>query len=178
MAHIKDSIVIACSPEKVHGYVAAVDKWPTWAASLGSVNGAEGDGAPGTVVHQTYSLVGKDIDFTTTVTENGPGAGGGYVWRAERAGELPGRHSLDFQPQDGRTLVTSELEYELPGGLIGKAADHLGAKAAIEHSARHALQALKELAEEDWIMGLEEKQEEQPRLCDDSAPSQTTRPAE
>jgi coenzyme Q-binding protein COQ10 len=167
VAHIKDSIVISCSPEKVHTYVAKVDKWPTWSGALGSVNSAEGDGAPGTVVHQTYSLVGKSIDFTTTVKENGPKADGGYVWRAERDGGLPGRHSLDFQPQEGKTLVTSELEYELPGGIIGKAADHLGAKAAIEHSARHALRALKELAEEDWLIGLDQKEEEWPRPCDD-----------
>jgi coenzyme Q-binding protein COQ10 len=167
MASIKDSIVIACSPEKVHNYVAWVDKWPAWFAALGSVKGAQGDGAPGTVVEQSYSLLGKDLDFVTTVTESGPVGDGRYVWRADRTGHLPGRHSLEFSPEDGTTLVTSELEYELPGGLLGKAADHLGAKAAIEHSARHTLKTLKELAEEDWFVGLNEKEEVWPRVCDD-----------
>ena len=167
MAHVKDSIAIGCSPEKVHSYVAKVEKWPTWAAALGSVNSAEGEGAPGTVVQQTYSLVGKGIDFVTTVTENGPKADGGYVWRSERAGELPGRFSLDFDLQDGKTLVTGELEYELPGGALGWAADHLGAKAAIEHSLGHSLRALKELAEEDWFVGPDQNEEDGPRLCAD-----------
>jgi coenzyme Q-binding protein COQ10 len=167
MASIKDSIVIASSPEKVHNYVAKVDKWSAWFAALGSVKSAEGDGEPGTVVKQSYSLLGKDLDFVTTVAQDSPTGDDGYVWRAERTGELPGRHSLEFSAQDGKTLVTSELEYELPGGLFGKAVDHLGAKAAIEHSARHTLETLKELAEEDWFVGLNEKEEVWPRICDD-----------
>jgi uncharacterized membrane protein len=172
MAHVKESIAIGCIPEKVHSYVARVDKWPAWFDALGTVNSAEGDGAPGTVVHQTYSLVGKGIDFVSTVKENGPKDEGGYVWRSERAGGLPGRLSLDFDPQDGKTLVTGGLEYEMPGGMLGKAADHLGAKAAIEHSLRHTLRTLKELAEEDWLFGLDQKdldqrEEESPRPRDD-----------
>ena len=166
MAHIKDSIVISSNPEKAHIYVAKVDKWATWFTALGRVNGADGEGDPGTVVRQTYSLIGKDIDFTSTITENRARGDGGYVWRAKRAGEFTGTHSLDFTPQDGKTLVTSDLEYEIEAGLFGKAADHLGAKAAIEHSVRHALQALKELAEEDWVVGLEETEEVWPRTCD------------
>jgi uncharacterized membrane protein len=166
MAHVEDSIEIGCGPEKVHGYVAKVDSWPAWFAALGSVNSAEGDGAVGTVAHQTYSLIGLSIDFITTVKENGPKAEGGYGWHSERTGGLPGLLSLDFDPQDGRTLVTGELEYELPGGALGRAVDHLGAKAAVEHSLRHALQTLKELAEEDWLFGLDRKEEESPRPCD------------
>jgi coenzyme Q-binding protein COQ10 len=174
MAQVKDSIAIGSSPEKVHSYVATVDKWPLWFAALGRVNSAEGDGAPGTVLQQTYSLVGKNIDFVTTVTENGPKAAGGYSWRSERGGELPGGLSLDFDPEGKSTLVSGELEYELPGGILGKAADHLGARAAMEHSLHHALQTLKELAEEGWLLGMDKKQEEWPEPCDDEHRPQAT----
>ena len=44
----------------------------------------------------------------------------------------------------------------------------LGAKAAMEHSLRHALQTLRELAEEEWFEGLEIKTEEWPKPCGES----------
>jgi uncharacterized membrane protein len=165
LTQITDSIEIGCSPGKVYTYIARVEKWPTWFVALGTVRKAEGDGAPGTRVEQTHSLLGLDIEFVTTVMCSGPKGDGAYEWRATRTGDLPGSHSLDFAAQDGKTLVTSTMEYELPGGVFGKAVDHLGAKAAIEHWVRHSLAALKELAEEDWIIGMDDGEEQWPRVC-------------
>jgi coenzyme Q-binding protein COQ10 len=167
MARINESILIDATPEKVHNYVSRVDKWANWFSGLGDIKGAEGDGSPGTVVHQSYSLLGKDVDVITTVKENGPKTGGGFVWHSERAGGLPGWQTLDIDPQEGKTLVTSELEYQMPGGILGKAANHLGIKAALEHSLHHTLENLKNLSEEDWFIGRNEKQEEWPPPCDD-----------
>ena len=166
MTQITDSIEIGCSPEKVYHYIAKVEKWPTWFLELGTVDKAEGDGDAGTRVEQTHSLLGIDIEFVTTVMASGPKDDGSYEWRAKRVGGLPGSHSMDFVGQDGKTLVTSTLDYDLPGGIFGKAFDHLGAKAAIEHWVRHSLSALKELAEEDWVLGLDEDEEQWPRICD------------
>ena len=109
--------------------------------------------------------MGKDVDVVTTIKESGPSEGGGYLWRTERAGALPGWQTINFEPQDDKTLVTSELDYEMPGGILGRAADHLGVKAAIERSLRHTLENLKNLSEEDWLIGRTEKQEEW-RPCD------------
>jgi coenzyme Q-binding protein COQ10 len=167
MAHIKESIDIGSDMDQIHTLVSKVDKWPLWSVSLGTVRHVEGDGDPGTVVWQTYSLVGKDIDYVSTVKESGPKAEGGFVWRAERSGELPGWLSFDIDPHDGGAMVAGELEYELPGGMLGKAADHLGAKAAMEHSLRHALRTLKELAEENWVAGVEIKAPEGEPVCDE-----------
>jgi uncharacterized membrane protein len=109
--------------------------------------------------------VGKDIDVVTTVKENGPKPEGGYTWRGERGGGIPGGMTLDFDPQDGKTLVSSELEYEMPGGVFGRMAGHLGVKQAMERSLRNTLENLKNLSEEDWFMGRDEKKEEY-RPCD------------
>ena len=167
MARIKESILIDSTPEKVYAYVSHVDKWANWFSGLGDVKSVEGDGSPGTVIHQSYSLMGKDVDVVTTIKENGPAAGGGYLWRNERGGGLPGWQTLTFDPQDGKTLVTSELEYEMPGGIFGKAANHLGVKASIERSLHHALENLKNLSEEDWFIGRREKKEEEsPPPCE------------
>ena len=167
MALIKESILIDSTPEKVHAYVSNLDKWANWFTGLGDVKSVEGDGSPGTVIHQSYSLIGKDVDVVTTIKENGPTAGGGYLWRNERGGGLPGWQTLTFDPQDGKTLVASELEYEMPGGIFGKAANHLGVKASIERSLHHALENLKNLSEEDWFIGRREKKEEEsPPPCE------------
>ena len=84
MAQVKDSIAIGSSPEKVHSYVAMVDKWPLWSAALGSVNRPEGDGAPGTVVYSRHTRWwARTSTSPRTVTENGPRAEGGYVVAVE-----------------------------------------------------------------------------------------------
>jgi coenzyme Q-binding protein COQ10 len=166
MTRIKDSIVIESTPEKVHKYVSRVDKWANWFSGLGDIKSIEGDGSVGTVVHQSYSLVGKDVNVVTTVKENGLKPSGGYIWRGERGGGMPGGMTINFDPQDGKTLVGTELEWDMPGGILGKAADHLGVKAAVERSLRRTLENLKNLSEEDWILGREEKGEEWPRICD------------
>jgi coenzyme Q-binding protein COQ10 len=165
MARIKESILIDATPEKVYGYVSKIDKWANWFSGLGDIKSAEGDGSPGTVIHQSYSLMGKDVNVVTTIKENGPKAEGGYLLRNERGGGLPGWQTLNFDPQDDKTLVTSELEYEMPGGIFGKAADHLGVKATIERSLNRTLENLKNLSEEDWMFGRDLKQEEY-RPCD------------
>jgi coenzyme Q-binding protein COQ10 len=166
MARIKESIEIDSTPEKVYAYASNVDKWANWFSGLGDVKSVQGDGSPGTVIHQSYSLLGKDVDVVTTIKDHGPKPGGGYFWTNERGGGLPGWQTLNFDPQDGKTLASSELEYEMPGGIFGKVADHLGIKTSIEHSLRHALENLKNLSEEDWLFGRKQKEEE-PRPCDD-----------
>jgi hypothetical protein len=167
MAVIKDSILIDSTPDKVHNYVSRVDKWANWFSGLGDIKSIEGDGAPGTVVHQTYSLAGKDVSVVTTVKENGPKPDGGYIWRGERGGGLPGGMTMDFDLQDGKTFVASELVYDMPGGVFGRMAGHLGVKQALEHSLHHTLENLKNLSEEDWFIGRNEKEQEWPPPCED-----------
>jgi coenzyme Q-binding protein COQ10 len=166
MARITESIVIEATPEKVFKYVSRVDKWANWFSGLGDLKSVEGDGAPGTVIHQTYSLAGKDVAVITTIKENGPKPDGGYLLRNERGGGLPGWQTMNFDPQDGKTLVSSELEYEMPGGIFGRVASSLGIKQTLERSLRHSLENLKNLTEEDWFMGRTEKEEEWPPPCD------------
>jgi coenzyme Q-binding protein COQ10 len=166
MAVIRDSVLIDSSPEKVHNYVSRVDKWANWFSGLGDLKQVDGDGAVGTVVHQSYSLAGKNVEVVTTVKENAAKPGGGYIWRGERGGGLPGGMSIDFDPQDGKTLVTGELDYQMPGGIFGKMAGHLGVKQTLERGLRHTLENLKNLSEEDWFVGRNEKEEEWPRPCD------------
>ncbi len=167
MARITESVTIDSTPEKVYSYVSRVDKWANWYSGLGDIKSVEGDGSPGTVVHQSYSLMGKDVNVVTTVKESAPNPGGGYVWRGERGGGLPGGQVINIDPHEGKTMVTSELDYEMPGGILGKAAGHLGIKSALERSLRHTLENLKNLTEEDWFLGLNQKEEDSTRICDD-----------
>ncbi len=168
MARITDSIIIDATPEKVFKYVARVDKWANWFSGLGDIKSVEGDGAPGTVIHQSYSLAGKDVNVVTTIKENGPKAGGGYLMRNERGGGVPGWQTLNFDPEDdGKTRVTSELEYEMPGGIFGRVASQLGIKQSLERSLHRSLENLKNLSEEDWFVGRDRQEEDEwPPVCD------------
>jgi coenzyme Q-binding protein COQ10 len=166
MARIKESVTIDSTPERVYHYLSRVDKWANWFSGLGDVKSLEGDGSPGTVVHQSYSLAGKDVNVITTVKESAAKPGGGFIWRAERGGGIPGWQEINIDPEGDKTVVTSELDYQMPGGILGKAADHLGVKATLERSLRHTLENLKNLTEEDWFISRDDKEEEYPRICD------------
>ena len=61
--------------------------------------------------------------------------------------------TLNFDPRTARPSSPANSSTNCRAGIFGKAADHLGAKASIEHSLRHALENLKNLAEEDWFIG-------------------------
>lgn len=147
MAHLKDSIFIAAPVDKVHGFAADVKKWPTWYVGLGEAESVEGDNSPGTVIKQSYMFMGVHIPVTTKVTENSMDAAGGRHWKAVNEGPLAGWHNWDYTPKDEGTLVEVEMEYTVPGSVLGKVADHLFVERSQERSLRHTLENLRQLTE-------------------------------
>jgi coenzyme Q-binding protein COQ10 len=147
MAHLKDSILIGAPPEKVHAFAADVRKWPIWFVGLGEAESVEGDNSPGTVVKQSYTFMGVHIPVTTKVIENSVDADGGRHWRAENEGSLAGWHSWNYLPREDGTLVEVEMEYAVPGSVLGKVADRLFVERNQERALRHTLENLKQLTE-------------------------------
>ena len=147
MAHIKDSIYIAAPPEKVHAFAADIKKWPVWYVGLGEAERVEGDNSPGTVIKQSYTFMGMHIPVTTTITENSTDAAGGRHWRAENEGSLAGWQTWDYIPKDGGTMVEVEIEYAVPGSVLGKVADRLFVERNQERTIHHTLENLKQLTE-------------------------------
>ncbi len=147
MARVKDSIVIAAPVEKVHTFAAEPKNWATWYVGLAEPESIEGDNSPGTVVKHSYMMLGMHIPVTTKVTEHKMNADGSWYWKADIEGSLAGWQTWDYKPKDGGTLVEVELEYTVPGSVLGKAADRLFVERSQERSLRHTLENLKQLAE-------------------------------
>ncbi len=147
MARLKESIFIAAPPEKVHAFAADVSRWSSWFVGLGEAETVEGDNSPGTVVRQSYLFMGMHIPLTTTVTENRMDADGSYHWKATNEGGIPGWNAWDYEPKDGGTLVSAEMEYDPPGSVLGKVADRLFIERSQERALRHTLENLKQLTE-------------------------------
>lgn len=58
MAHIRYSIFVKASPEKVHAFAADPRQWSSWFVGLGEAKSVEGDNAPGTVISHSYLMAG------------------------------------------------------------------------------------------------------------------------
>jgi coenzyme Q-binding protein COQ10 len=148
MARLKDSMFIDAPTEKVHAFAADIKKWPIWYVGLGKADSVEGDNSPGTVIKQSYLFMGVHIPVTTKVTENSVDADGGRHWKAENEGSLAGWTHWDYLPKGGGTLVEVEMEYSVPGRVLGKAADRLFVERNQERALRHTLTNLKQLTED------------------------------
>jgi len=147
MAHIKDSIFIQASPEKVHAFAADPYKWSSWFVGLGEAKNVEGDNSPGTTVTHSYLMAGAHIPLTTRVTEHRAEADGSFRWKGENEGALAGWIAWDYEPTDDGTTVKFEIEYAVPGSVLGKVADRLFIERNQERAARHTLENLKHLVE-------------------------------
>ena len=147
MARVKDNILIAAPAEKVYSFATDISRWSSWFVGLGEAERVEGDNSPGTVVKQSYLLMGRHFPVTTTVTENRSDPDGSYHWRGENEGGLAGWSTWDYEPKGDGTLVTAELEYALPGSVVGKVADRLFIERNQQRAMRHTLENLKELTE-------------------------------
>ena len=147
MARIKESIYIDAPVKKVHEVADDPTTWSTWYAGLGEAERIEGDKGPGTVVEQSYLLAGVHLPVTTKVTENCEDPDGSCHWKSVFEGPLSGWQNWDYEPSNGGTKVTAEIEYSVPASVLGKVADRLFIERMQERATRQTLQSLKQLIE-------------------------------
>jgi len=147
MAHVKETIFINASVDRVHGLATDPRQWETWFAGLGEAEKVEGDNGPGTVVQHAYLLAGMRFPVTTKVEENSGSAGEAHHWKATIEGPLDGWQQWDYVPKKAGTEVTAEIDYTVPGSLLGKVADRLFVEKNQERALHHTLENLKQLAE-------------------------------
>jgi uncharacterized membrane protein len=147
MAHLKDTIFINAPVDNVSELATDPHRWSTWFVGLGEAESVEGDNGPGTVVQHSYLLAGMHFPVTTRVQERSGGAGEARRWKASIEGPLDGWQQWDYVPKGGGTEVTAEMDYTVPGSLLGKVADRLFLERNQERALRHTLENLKQLAE-------------------------------
>lgn len=148
MGHITVSIPIDAPVERVVEIASDPAHWAAWWVNLGEAEKIEGDGGVGTVVEHKYLMAGVPFHVTTRVTGQETTAAGGQRFRIEFDGPLKGKQTWDYDPAgNGTTLVTAEIDYNVPGSAIGRLADEVIIERMQERARQQTLENLKLLVE-------------------------------
>ena len=148
MGHIKLSMPIDAPVAKVTEIAFDPNHWASWWVNLGEAEKVDGDGGPGTVVEHSYLMAGVAFPVTTRVVDVTTTGAGGQRVQIEFEGPITGWQTWDYEPRgDGSTLVTAEIEYNVPGKAIGKFADRLVVERLQERARQQTLENLKLMAE-------------------------------
>jgi uncharacterized membrane protein len=147
MAHLKKSILIRAPVEKVYALARDPSRWDTWFVGLGEPEKLTGAGEVGTVVEHSYLMAVMRFSVTTRVLEDHVSPEGAQ-WKGVIEGPLAGEHTWTYTPKNGDTEVTVDMEYTVPGKLVGAIIDRLIIEHLQERSLDQTLENLKMLCEE------------------------------
>lgn len=147
MGHIRLDKHIDAPVERVTEIAMDPRHWASWWVNLSEPKKVEGDGGAGTVVEHSYLMAGVPFRVTTRVLQNEPTATGGRHVRLEFGGPLKGWQSWDYEPSGSGTMVSAEIEYNVPGAAVGKFADRVLVERLQERAREQTLENLKLLAE-------------------------------
>jgi uncharacterized membrane protein len=146
MAHIRKTIFINASLQKVYSVARDPNRWSTWFAGLTEPDKVTGNGEVGTVVRQKYLLAGTQFPITTRVMEDKLAQNEAF-WKGKIEGPLSGEQSWSYRTREGKTEVTVDLDYTVPGSALGKIADRLVIEKMQERSTDQSLENLKTICE-------------------------------
>jgi len=146
VAKIDKSIEVSASREDVFEALTDLDLLPVWSTITVETHGTprkpieEGD-----TFEQTLRVLGRNLESRWEVTELQRPQRVAYSSEAPGGGML--RMVQTVEQADGGSRVDVELDYELPGGLIGELFDSAYAERRNERELEHSLHNLKELLE-------------------------------
>jgi uncharacterized membrane protein len=146
MAYLKKSILIQAPIEQVYALARDPSRWATFYVGLSEPEEVIGEGEVGTTVKHTYLMAGMRFPVTTVVLEDEIAPTGGR-WRGKIEGPLAGEHSWSYMPKEGGTEVTVEMNYTVPGAVLGRIADRLIIERMQSHATAQTLENLKLLCE-------------------------------
>lgn len=147
MAKIDKSIEVGVAPDQVFEVLTDLRLLPVWSTITVETHGTprqpieEGDS-----FEQTLRVLGQNLHSTWQVTELDRPRRVAYTSEAPGGGMLRMAQTLQ-ESSSGGTRVDVELDYELPGGLIGELFDSAYAERRNERELEHSLHNLRELLE-------------------------------
>ena len=138
MAKVKRTITINAPVDKVFGYWEEPSNRPEVWPSLVEIKDVRRLPSGGHSMRWVYKMAGVRLEGTTETTE--------YVANQriveKTKGGLESTLTWTFQPEDGGTKMTSEVEYKVPIPVLGKLAEAVIVKLN-EHDADAVLANLK-----------------------------------
>jgi uncharacterized membrane protein len=144
MARIRRTTEVNASPDRVFSLLTDLDRLPEWATIV--VETRDVSALPlraGCTFRQTLRVVGREVESEWRVTELEHDRRVAYEAMAPGGGSMTMRQTV--APRDAGSQIELEIDYELPGGLLGELVDRAFVEEQNEHEADRSLRNLKEL---------------------------------
>ena len=143
MTTVRHSVPVTASPDAIEAYSRYAESWPEWFPGVVSV--AIDDAYPevSSTAQVTFQAAGTTFDLRLTVLEYLPGERVAY----ELQGMAQGQASFGITNANGEQWVDGVIEYELPGGVLGRIADRTLVEQRVRESLEQALYNLKSSVE-------------------------------
>ena len=144
MAQIKRSININAPLSKVFDYVTRPENWIKYVTSLVDVRNVSADVPEvGTTFEWTYRMLGINNDGTGKVSDYEKNR----KFSIEMEGSFPIKETYTFQGDENSTELVFDIQYDVPGKVLGVIADKLVVERLNAKEADAVLNKVKDLCE-------------------------------
>ena len=146
MGHIERSVEISRPPEVVFDTLADLDRLTDWATIV--VETRDISHTPvqdGATFRQTIRIAGRTLETEWRVVELERPRHVAYEATSADGGRMTMRQTV--APAGGGSRVELQIDYDLPGGVLGDLADLVYVERRNTRDAEHSLQNLKDLLE-------------------------------
>jgi uncharacterized membrane protein len=146
MGKVHQSIVIDAPLDQVWDLMCDASRLAEWQSTVVQVTQTTGRlDQVGSTYTTTNRIAGRPIQVSWEVTAVEPRRSFDQVASSPRGGSA--RATNRAESSNGGTRVTTEIDYELPGGFLAEVANKLFAERSIDREIRHSLENLKALVE-------------------------------
>ena len=147
MSHIHKSILINAPVEKVYNFARDPRRWNTFFVGLGAPEDIKGNGEAGTTVKQNFTMLGIAFPITTRVVDEKL-VGTKAYWKGAVEGPLTATNDWNYTAKGpDQTEIAVDIDYTIPGKLLGKITDKLLVEKIQDKAAATTLENFKLLCE-------------------------------
>jgi uncharacterized membrane protein len=143
MTALERSVFIDAPVDAIEAITLDGQRLPDWYAGVEHAEPDDVYPEPGGVVNMVYKAAGIGFDIKMTSLELVRGQSSTY----QMEGMIAGTNHWMFAPEGDGTWITATFEYEMPGGILGKAADKLVVERVNAQNLEQSLNNLKALVE-------------------------------
>jgi coenzyme Q-binding protein COQ10 len=146
MPVVKKSIDIAAPVNSVFAIAVDPTRWEHWYSGLSSPDQITGAGGPGSVIATHYAMMGMRLPIQIKVLDV-EASSDKSVWKGNFTGGISGTQTFTYTPKEKNTHVDVEIDYTVPGSILGKIANSLFIEKLQENATEQTLANLKALVE-------------------------------
>ena len=147
MTRIERTVDLPSPPDEVFAVLTDLDRLHEWATIVVETRDvSDSPMRPGCTFRQTVKVLGQEIESEWVVLQMDPPRVVSYEAKSPAGGSLRMTQRVEPTPPGG-SRVHLEVDYELPGGLIGAVVDRVYLESHNEEEAERSLANLRALLE-------------------------------